>query len=304
MFKFHVLGTSSAVPSNGRHLSAHIVEYNDRYYLVDCGEGTQFRLRQHRIKLKRLDAIFISHMHGDHFYGLPGLLSTMGLFDRKRPLTIYCPKVLIEWLQVTYQLSDQPAPFDLHFIATESLTYGETQPLAKKLGFQTLPLVHGVRSTGFKFIEINKSPKFDFYKAKDLGIDAKYFALLKQGNDITTDEGLKVKSSEVLSPPLPVRSFAYCSDTMYNEELVPYLKNVDLLYHEATFMEDMASRAKEVYHSTAKEAAKIAQLAEVKKLLLGHFSARYKELDPLLAEAKTVFEESYIAEEGVAYNLS
>lgn len=303
IFKVHILGTSSAIPTHTRLQTAQVVNHNDRYYLIDCGEGTQLQLLHRGIKLTRLDAIFISHLHGDHILGLPGLLTSLSIYQRTAPLKLFAPKDIKPILDTFLKHSHSYLTYPLEFYPTEDFEVGDVIFEAKQLKVSLLPLKHRVFCRGFRFIEANKRPKFDFYKAKGLGIPNNYFSLLKLGNNITLEDGRTVEAQEVLIPPDPPKSYAYCSDTKYNEELVPYIQGTTLLYHESTFTQDLKSRAHATGHSTAFEAASIAKMAEVKHLLLGHFSARYKDLSVLKQEASEVFTNVYIAREGEVYDL-
>lgn len=303
MFKVHILGISSATPAFHRHPSAQVVEYNDRYYLVDCGEGTQMQLQNFRIKLSRLDAIFVSHLHGDHILGIPGLLSTLNIFERTRPLPIFAPAGLKEIIDNIFKLSDTYLRYELEFHPLEETELGEVIFQTDRFSVSTLPLFHRVFCRGFLFKETHKKRKFDFFKAKEAEIPNEYFHLIKQETDVELLDGRVIKADDFLFPPAPTQSYAYCSDTAYNEELLPYLEGVQVLYHEATFLDKMKKRAWETQHSTAKEAATMALKAGVKLLLIGHFSARYKDLTPLLEEAQTVFEQTLLALEGEYYEL-
>ena len=303
MFRVHILGTSSATPAFHRHPSAQVVDYNDRFYLIDCGEGTQMQLQKYRIKFSRLDAIFISHLHGDHILGIPGLLSTLNIFERKRPLPIYAPSGLREIIDTVFKLSDTFLRYELQFHPLEDIELGEVLFQTDRLQISTLPLNHRTFCRGFLFKEINKKRKFNFFKAKEAEIPNEYFHLIKQETDVTLLDGRKIVADEFLFPPAPTLSYAYCSDTAYNEDLLPYLEGVQVLYHEATFLHELKKRAHETQHSTALEAATIAKKAGVKLLLIGHYSARYKELHPLLAEARSEFENTLLALEGKFYEL-
>lgn len=303
MFKVHILGTSSATPAFHRHPSAQVVSYNDRYYLIDCGEGTQMQLQKYRIKFSRLDAIFISHLHGDHILGIPGLLSTLNIFERTRPLPIYAPAGLKGIIETVFALSETYLRYELQFHPLEETEVGSVLFENDRLQITTLPLNHRTFCRGFLFKEINKRRKFNFFKAKEAEIPNEYFHLIKQETDVTLLDGRTLRADDFLFPADPTLSYAYCSDTAYNEELLPYLEGIQVLYHEATFLENLKKRAKETQHSTALEAATIAQKAKVKLLIIGHYSARYKDLHPLLEEASSVFEQTSLAIEGKVYDL-
>ena len=305
VFQVQVLGTSAAIPTTNRYPSAQVVTVNDRHHLVDCGEGTQMRLLHHRVKFSRLDAIFISHLHGDHVLGIPGLLTSLGLYERNFPLKLFAPAGLKTILDVTFDQTSSYLNYELEFIPTEDFQPGDVIYTNEDKGFQVelLPLDHRVFCRGFRFIEVRKRLKFDFYKAKALEVPNAYFKLLKQGNAITLEDGRVIQPEQVTSEPDPPLSFAYCSDTRYLEELVPYIEDTVLLYHEATFLHDMMKRAEATAHSTSLQAAQIAHQARVGRLLLGHFSARYKDLYPLLSEARSVFPDTQLAHDGYVYDL-
>ena len=298
MFSLQILGSSAAAPTTTRRPTAQVLSYRDRYYLLDCGEGTQMQLFRYRIRFARLDAIFISHMHGDHVFGLPGLLTTLSLYGRNQPLRLYGPAALKKSLDFTFAQSQSHLSYELEFFALEDFELGSIIFETRYLRVKSLPLDHRIFCRGFLFEEINKQPKFDFYKAKGLEIPNVYFKLLKQGNRITLDDGRDILPEMVLLPPEAPVSYAYCSDTGYHEALVAFIRQATLLYHEATFLEDLRERADETRHSTARDAARIAAQAAVNTLLLGHFSARYRELDGFLEEARAIFPRTELATEG------
>ncbi|MEL6626551.1 MAG: ribonuclease Z [Bacteroidota bacterium] len=303
VFEVRILGTSAAIPTNSRLPSAQVVTINDRHHLVDCGEGTQIQMIRQRVKFSRLDAIFISHLHGDHVLGVPGLLSSMSIYERNFPLKLFAPSGLKDILDLVFSQTHSYLTYPLEFIPTEDFDVGDVIHETDKYSVSLLPLEHRIFSRGFLFKEVNKKPKFDFYKAKSLEIPNNYFPLLKQGNVVTLEDGRQVSPEEVLAPADHPLSYAYCSDTRYNPAIVDHIKDSLLLYHESTFLHALKARADETYHSTAKEAAKIAKDARVKKLLLGHFSARYRDLAPLVAEAQRIFPEVEAAREGQVFNL-
>lgn len=303
MFQVQILGTSAAIPTKFHRPSAQVVSYHDRHYLVDCGEGTQMQLLRYRVKLARLDAIFISHLHGDHVFGLPGLLTSMSLYGRNFPLKLYAPAALKKVLDDTFKQTESFLMYDLEFIPMEDFEPGSVVFETNRLKVYSLPLEHRIFCRGFRFIEYDKRPKFNFYEAKALEIPNEYFALLKQGNAVTMADGRIIEPAQVLSDPDPILSYAYCSDTKYSEPLVDYIKDSTVLYHESTFLDDMKLRAAETAHSTSREAAEIAKLAAVKQLILGHFSARYKSLEPMLAQAQEIFPNTELANEGRIFKM-
>jgi len=303
MFSVRILGSSSATPAFQRFTSAQVVNYHDRYYLIDCGEGVQMQLQKYRIKYSRIDGIFISHLHGDHILGAPGLLSSLSIFERKNPLPIYAPRGLKEILELIFHHSDTQLSYELQFHALEDFEAGDVIFSTDRLEVKTIPLQHRTFCNGFLFQEKNKRRKFNFYRAKELGIPKEYFHLIKQGNDVTLKDGTHIPVDEVLFPAEEPLSYAYCSDTRYNDTYIPYFEKATLLYHESTFLDVMKARAETTDHSTAKEAGMAARRADVKKLIIGHFSARYKDLTPLKDEAREEFPNTSLALEGRVFDL-
>ncbi len=275
----------------------------DRHHLVDCGEGTQIEMLRRKVRFSRLDAIFISHLHGDHVLGLPGLLATLSLYERNFPLRLYGPSGLKEMIDVIFAQTQSYLGYELEFYPLEDVNIGDVIYTTDRYEVVLLPLEHRIFCRGFLFREHNKRPKFDFYKAKALGIPNNFFKLLKQGNEVTMADGRVIQPDQVLGDPDDVMSYAYCSDTRYFEGLVDHIKGSQVLYHEATFLENLAARAAETYHSTAKQAAAIARLADVDHLYIGHFSARYIELAGLLEEARSGFAQTELAREGLLIDL-
>jgi len=302
-FEVRIFGTGSAIPTNSRLPSSQVVSINDRHHLVDCGEGAQIQLIRNRVKFSRLDAIFISHMHGDHVLGVPGLLNSLSMYERTHPLKLFAPAGLKQVLEVIFDQTQSYLSYEIEFFPLEDFKPGSIIYQTDKYEVNLLPLEHRVFCRGFLFNEINKRPKFDFYKAKALGVPNNYFKLLKQGNTIHLEDGREIRPEMVLGEADKPLSYAYCSDTRFVEGLARYIRNSTLLYHEATFLHDLKGRADETFHSTAREAATLAKLAQVKHLLLGHFSARYRDLTPFIEEAKEVFARVDVAKEGQVINL-
>jgi ribonuclease Z len=261
------------------------------------------QLLRYRVKFSRLDAIFITHLHGDHILGLPGLLTSLSLYERNFPLKLFAPAGLKEVLNVVFAQTASYLNYELEFIPTEDFAPGDIIYEKPEYHVRLLPLDHRIYCRGFRFSEVNKRPRFDFYQAKALDIPNQYYKLLKQGNTITLEDGRQITAEEVSLPPELPLSFSYCSDTRYHEALVDHIQDSTLLYHEATFTHDMVRRAASTYHATARQAAQIAEQARVSHLLLGHFSARYKDLRPLLEEAQNVFASTELAKEGQVWDL-
>ncbi|MFN3917837.1 MAG: ribonuclease Z [Flavobacteriales bacterium] len=296
-FEIQILGCGSALPTLGRNSGGQVINLHEQFYLFDCGEGTQNEMRKHKVKFQRLNHIFISHLHGDHFFGLIGLISTLNLLGRQGELTIYGPADLKEILEIQMQASDTYLRFKLNFVAT--------QAKEKKLLFEnkttevySFPLKHRIACTGFLIKEKLREKKIKPESIKAYQIPRYYLNKIKKGEHFTTKDGKVIPNNELTIEDKPPRSYAYCSDTIYFEDIAKYIQGVDLLYHESTFLESLKTRAKQTFHSTAKEAAQIAKLTKAKKLILGHYSARYKDLTLFLDEAKEVFENTEIGYDG------
>jgi ribonuclease Z len=296
-FKITILGSSGALPAYGRHPSAQLVEIQNKYFMVDCGEGAQMQLMRFQVNFHRIHHIFISHLHGDHYLGLMGLIFTMHLQRRVSDLHIYSHAGLDEIIttQLRYSLSAPSFRLVFHRLkprVVETLYEDETMTV------ETIPLSHKITCSGFLFREKPKLRRIDKTRLPE-GLLIRQIANLKKGEDVTDDYGSILHRNEDLTfPPRRARSYAYVSDTAFREDIVRQIRDVNLLYHEATFTEEESAKARETLHSTARDAARIAGLANVEKLLLGHFSARYKDLTPLLKEAQEVFSNSHLAIEG------
>lgn len=301
-FEVLILGSSSATPIYGRHPTAQLVNINEQLYLVDCGEGTQVQLIKHGIKSNRIRHIFISHLHGDHYLGLIGLISSMHLVGRKDELHIYGPEALREIIELHFLHSQTVLRYPLHIHATQD----QTAALIfenENIEVTSFPLDHRIACTGFRFDEKRRLPAIDRQKTDAIGIPTAYLPLIKRGHDYAAPDGTIHRWQDLtIASPAP-RSYAYCSDTVRTAAYLPYIQKVDLLYHEATFLHDMLDRAIETYHTTALQAGQVAIEAQAKKLLIGHYSARYKDLKPLLEESRTVFMETQLALEGNWYSV-
>lgn len=296
-FKVTVLGCGSAVPSRTANPSSQMVSYRDKQFLIDCGEGTQMRMIQYNVHHRNLNHIFISHLHGDHFFGLIGLISTMHLLGRNKELHIYAPAPLEEILNIQLKASQTELVYPLFFHPLnpdkEDVIYEDD-----KLAISTIPLDHRIPTCGFLFKEKIGKRKLLKEVIKELNIPVSEFVNLKNGGDFINENGDTIKNEKLTDDPYPIRSYAFCSDTGYFEPIIPIVKNVNLLYHETTFTHDKVEVAREKFHSTALDAATIAKKAEVKKLVIGHFSTRYESSEPLKEEAKTVFKNTIAARDG------
>tara|TARA_X000000950_G_scaffold62980_3_gene76981 strand:+ start:6516 stop:7421 length:906 start_codon:yes stop_codon:yes gene_type:complete len=300
--KLTILGCHSATPLVNAHTTSQVLELRDHLFLIDCGEGTQIQLRNQKIKFSRIKHIFISHLHGDHFYGLVGLISTFRLLGRTADLHVYGPKGIKEIITLQLKLANSWTNYDLFF---HELDDDQSQLIFEDdfLTVSTIPLDHRVYTNGFLFKEKIGQRRLNKEKIKDYKIETYDFQNLKLGKDVMTEDGQTIYNEELTLAPHPIKTYAFCSDTAYNEKIIPLIKSVDLLYHEATFLDAHENLAKKTKHSTAKQAAKIAKLAEVKKLVLGHFSSRYNEKSNFMLEAKTIFEMVELASDGKTIKL-
>lgn len=301
-FSVTVLGSGSAVPTSRRGLTSHFIMCNNRYILIDCGEGTQMQMRKYGIKFQRIQHILISHLHGDHYFGLVGLLSTMHLMGRTKSITIHCPKGLKEIVELQLNYEGARLAFPIIFNVLDSSSNGLVFEDDKML-IEHFPLVHRVPTTGFVIRQKERERQLNVDRAEKDGLKIEYYHRLKKGQDVQLKTGEVFRSLDYTFDPPVARSYAFCSDTAYSEKIVPFIQDVDLLYHEATFINHHADRAKATLHSTAKQAAQIAKQANVGRLMMGHFSARYDSGVEHVKEAKTVFEMSFAAEDGETYIL-
>ena len=296
-FEVTILGSGSASPSEHRHHTAHALNVHEQFYLIDCGEGTQSRLRQYGINPLKINVIFISHLHGDHVYGLPGMISSLNHLGRKTPLRIFGPKPIGDYIARHIELFEPALEYEIivhELNARENVLIYEN----KVLEVTTIPLRHRIPSTGYLFREKTPARNVDKTAIEKHGLSLKQIVALKNGGDITLDDGTPLACSEATYIPYQPRSYAYCSDTLYSGKVVSLVHGVDLLYHESTFLDEDRALAKNTGHTTALQAAKAAGLAEVRQLLLGHFSARYKDENAFQEEAKTLFENTLLAREG------
>ncbi|MFI5149645.1 MAG: ribonuclease Z [Bacteroidia bacterium] len=301
-FELTILGCSSATPTSTRNPTAQILQVASHCFLIDCGEATQIQLRKFKIKFQRIDHIFISHLHGDHYLGLMGLLSSMHLLGRTKELFIYCPRGLEEIINVQLKYSSTTLNYQIHYCFHDT----DKQEILfedAKISVETILLNHRIPCCGFLFREKKKSLNLRKDRIEYLNIPIEAFQRIKNGEDFTTEDGKIIPNSELTHPELPIHSYAFCSDTCYDESVIEQIKGVDLLYHEATFTEEMKQRARETHHSTAADAARVALKAGVASLLIGHYSARYTDLTPLLLEARSIFNETQLSYEGLKINL-
>jgi ribonuclease Z len=298
MFGVTILGNNSALPAYDRHPTAQIITIHDQLLLIDCGEGTQIQMSRYKIKRSKIQHILISHLHGDHYFGLIGLLTSMGLLGREHDLHLYAPPLLLPIIQLQLQAAKTELPFTLHFIPIEKegLLIDE-----KKFTVRCFATQHRIDCMGF-FIEEKKAPrKINKATIGNYDIPTSFYERLKEGFDYNTKQGDIVKNEWVTIENTPPKSYAYTADTLYFTALTDKVFKANVLYHEATYLKALADRAATRFHSTAEQAALTALHAKVGKLLLGHFSSKYSVLDDFLLEAKEVFTNTELAIEGVTF---
>lgn len=301
-FDITILGCGSAMPSTLHHPPSQLIDLNDKLFMIDCGEGTQLQMRKFKTRMGKLHALFISHLHGDHIFGLPGLISTLSLLGRTDDLHIYSHRELDFMLKPLLIYMGSHLSFRIH-LHPMNPSQREVIYENKTIRIISFPLKHRIDTNGFLFEE-KERPRhmiremIDFYR-----IPLRQIAAIKAGADFVTEEGTAVPNNILTTPAAPPRKYAYCSDTAYAPEIIPYIEGANLLYHEATFAESELSRATETYHSTARQAAEMAAAARVKKLVIGHFSSRYNELETLLQEASEIFPQTELADEGKILSL-
>lgn len=299
-FAVTILGNNSALPAHGRHPTSQIVTFHDRLYMVDCGEGTQMQMSAYRIRRSRISHLFISHLHGDHYFGLIGLLNSYGLQHRTAPLSVYCPAPLEEIIHVQLAAAHTILPFPLAF---HPLIPGQRQVILSErdLVVEAFPTDHGIPCFGFLFRQVHRKRKLNPKKAARYNIPPSFYGNLQEGEDYVTPAGERVPNEWVTSAPPGSRRYAFCADTRYDERLLSYISDCDLLYHEATYLQEEAERASDRYHSTSIQAATLAEKAGVKRLLVGHFSSKYESVLPFLKECEAIFPRTDLALEGCTY---
>jgi ribonuclease Z len=301
-FEVTILGSSSATPMFNRNPTSQLLNVNDKFYLIDCGEGTQQQMLKYGIKAQKIDHIFISHLHGDHYLGLVGLLSSLHLNGRVKPMVIYGPEPLKEIIELHFHYSQTVIRYPIEYVFTDP-GRAETIYTNQDMHVETIPLDHRIACTGFKFVQVQRAPKLRPEKVEELGITREYIHLIRKGFPFKDQYGVEHPASELTIDPAVPRSYSYCSDTVCSGMYMDHIMDTDTLYHEATFMHDMADRAAETYHTTCLQAGETARNARVKRLLIGHFSARYRDLQPLLEEARSVFDNTELAIEGQTFQL-
>jgi ribonuclease Z len=300
--KLTILGCHSATPRYTAHPTAQVLEMRGHLFLIDCGEGTQVQLRRYKIKFARIKHVFISHLHGDHFFGLIGLISTFRLLGREAELNIYGPKGIKEAIVLQLKLGNSWTNFPLLFHELDSK---EPQLIFEdqKLTVETIPLNHRVYTNGFLFKEKSNQRKLNIDAAVKANVDKSYYQKIKQGYDIINEDGIKISNEKLTLDPEPPKSYAFCSDTVYYPEIIPQIKNTTVLYHESTFLKEHSHLCVPTKHSTAAEAGVIARDANVNTLILGHYSGRYLDLELFRKEAKENFNNVELAEDGKIFEF-
>lgn len=296
-FNINILGCGSALPTTRHLATSQIVDLRDKLYMIDCGEGTQVQMRRMRVRFGRLAHIFISHLHGDHCFGLPGLISTLGMLGRTGELVVHGPKEVETYLRPVMDLFCRGMEFEVRFNPVDTRSHSLVME-DRSLSVYSIPLKHRIPTCGYLFAEKPKEAHIiremtDFYQ-----VPVRCMKDIKQGQDYVTPEGEVVPNSRLTRPAAPPKRYAFCSDTAYNRSIIPIIEGADLLYHEATFAECDLARAKETFHSTARQTAEIARDAHVKRLVIGHYSARYEDLSELHREAEAVFPGTILGNEG------
>ncbi|HAM99539.1 MAG TPA: ribonuclease Z [Marinilabiliales bacterium] len=302
VFSLTILGSSSALPAPNRFSTAQVLNVLERFFLIDCGEGTQIQLRRFKIKYTRINHVFISHLHGDHFLGIFGFISSLNLINRKEPLHIYGPFLLKELIDQFVSTMDHGMGYEIVF---HPLHYNGEEIIYEddKLTVESFPLRHRIPTCGFLFKEKPRLRRLDGARMKELQIPIKWLQAIKEGADFISEEGVCHTNESLTFDAIPPRSYAFVSDTAKLPAIIPIINGVDLLYHEATFSDEGKKRAKQTGHTTASQAAEIAKLANVQKLIIGHFSHRYKSLDGMLDEARAVFPNTFLCEDGMVFNV-
>jgi ribonuclease Z len=302
-FELIVLGSSSATPSKGRFQSAQLLKIHNEYFMIDCGEAAQYQLGRYKLNHTKISHIFISHLHGDHFFGLIGMLSTMNLYGRTNPIYLFAPPGLDEIIQIQLKYSETILHFPIHYTTLDSnkSVHIVDHPF---VDVYTIPLEHRICCNGFLFKEKQRPLKINKSKLPE-ALSLLEIAQLKQGFDVIDENGtIKAAVQDICMPTRKARSYAYCSDTRFTDSFLALIHGVDLLYHESTFLEELLDRANKTYHSTAKQAATIAKQAQVGKLVIGHFSSRYYDIEPFLHEASSIFPNTVLGIEGSSFRIT
>jgi ribonuclease Z len=300
MLAVTILGNNSALPAFDRHPTAQVVTMEDQIFLVDCGEGTQMQMAKYKIRRSKINYIFISHLHGDHYFGLIGLLTSMGLLGRTQDLHIYAPSALQDIIGLQLKVADIHLPYPLHFHILD--TEG---PICKEAKFEVscFPVYHRIECWGFRFREVRPFRRINPEKARQYNVPSSFFDRLKWGESYLRKDGVLVENQAVTEPAAKARSYAYAADTLFDPRVAERVRGADLLYHETTYLKDLEEQAGKRYHSTTVQAATIALEAGVERLLIGHFSSKYEKLQAFEQEAREIFPNTDLALEGVTYKV-
>ena len=300
MFAVTILGNNSAVPAFDRHPTSQVVTLDGTNYLVDCGEGTQIQMINYKIRRSKISHIFISHLHGDHYFGLIGLINSFNLLGHKQELHIYGPSPLKEILEIQMKVADTSMCYPLHI---HHICEAATLVDNEKITIKCFPTDHRIECYGFSFEQKKQARKLDLPKAKEYSIPSAFYDRLKNGEDYITKEGVTVQNEWVTAPAAPGKKYAFCADTRYDESLIPHIEGFDMIYHETTYLDHLYERAESRFHSTTRQAATLAKKAGVKKLLIGHFSSKYDTLEEFESETRSVFPNTELALEGVCFEI-
>jgi ribonuclease Z len=300
MLSVTILGNNSAVPAFDRHPTSQVITLDGLNFLVDCGEGTQIQMMKYKIRRAKISHIFISHLHGDHYFGLVGLINTFGLLNHQQDLHVFGPSPLQEIIELQLKVASTTLPFQIYFHTISNNGILIDDPKFEVSCFRTN---HRIECYGFSFSEKKKPRKIDVEKVKAAGIPTSFYKRLEEGLDYTTKDDQLIKNEEVTTETPKGKTYIFCADTKYDESLVPFLRNADMIYHETTYLDNLREKAEERFHATSKQAAMMAKKAKVKKLLIGHFSSKYSELHEFEKEAREIFENTEIAKEGVSYKV-
>jgi ribonuclease Z len=295
-----ILGNNSAVPAFDRHPTSQVITMNGTNFLVDCGEGTQIQMIKYRIRRAKISHVFISHLHGDHYFGLAGLITTFGLLNHQQELHVYAPSPLQEIIDLQLKVADTLLPYPLYF---HTITKNGVLVDDEKFMVKCFRTNHRIECFGFVFTEKKKPRKIDIDKVKEFQIPQSFYKKLEDGLDYTTKDDQLIKNDAVTIPAPKGKSYAFCADTKYDESIIPHILEADMIYHETTYLDNLQESADKRFHSTTKQAALIAKKARTKKLLVGHFSSKYDRLEEFEKEAREVFENTEIALEGVTYRV-
>ncbi len=300
MLAVTILGNNSAVPAFDRHPTSQVVTHDGISYLVDCGEGTQIQMINYKIRRGKISHIFISHLHGDHYFGLAGLINTFGLLKHPQDLHVFGPSPLRQIIDLQLKVAKTTLPFNLYF---HTIHQGGLLFENEKIEISCFPTDHRIECYGFLFREKKLPRKIDVGKVEAAGVPVTFYKKLEMGMDFINKNEELIKNELLTDKAAPGKVYVYCADTRYDERILPILQNADLIYHETTYLDNLRERAIERFHTTSRQAATIARKAQVKKLLIGHFSSKYAVLDEFENEAREIFENTEIAREGVTYQV-